>query len=82
MEEARRRCAYLRECRATEEFLQAEAAAPAPVSRIKKALSFGSKKRRNPNRAPLAENGGVHNLASDLAGEAHNLASEVAVSSR
>ena len=52
------------------------------MSRIKKALSFGSKKRRNPNRAPLAEKGGVHNLASDLANEVHNLASEVAVSSR
>ena len=41
-EEARRRSEYLRECRATEEFLQAEAAVPAPsggTSRIKKALS-------------------------------------------
>jgi len=54
---------YLRDCRATEEYMQAEAAAQADpaakgggTARIKKALSFGSKKKRNPNRLPLSEN--------------------------
>ena len=56
VETARRQEAYLRECRATEEYLQAEAATPTKrggPARIKKALSFGSKKKRNPNRVPL-----------------------------
>jgi len=53
-DEARRREEYLRDCRATQEYLEeqerAAAATPAPRS-IKKALSFGSKKKR---RLPLA----------------------------
>lgn len=54
-EEARRREEYLQDCRATQEYLENERAAATPTgggtARIKKALSFGSKKKR---RLPLA----------------------------
>lgn len=48
-EDARLRSEYLRDCRATEEYMQAEAAEavapPSAPARLKKALSFGSKRK-------------------------------------